>query len=376
MRLFGKDKRDKMDIKETKRRKKRFFAFMLALLIAILPTATVWAKEIVIKVQGGELIYPTSDMTVYPRDYIKAEPGFEYGCKVYYGNNSYNVDPDGIEVRTAAEADVPADYFEYWTLKKAEIQISGGVTKVVLSPHYNTPTTYTITYKYYGYDTKNKKTTGEISGVDNRRNPTSYTQDSTETLKDPTPPEGYSFDGWYSDEGLTTRVTSVSGRGSKTVYGKFNIDQQPGPGPSPEPESKSSGGSSSGSSKHDFNPNPDELIAYYYVNGILDDKAKIGKQEQGALGKIALQNARPAGWSEAFEFAMSNDGKNTYTLKDGVIKLYVPDAWQKSNRQFAILAIGKNGKVKLLSDTDTLPNVVTVSPMTEGYAYALIIRDP
>ena len=108
---------------------------------------------------------------------------------------------------------------------------------------------------------------------------------------------------------------------------------------------------------------------------MLQDNALIGKQEQSDLAKALFSAAVPNGWSEAFSMSMSLNGVNEYSRKDGTIVLYVPAAFQKAGRQFAFLAMDKNGAVVMLQDLDALPNLVTVSPKIEGYAYYLIYKD-
>ncbi|MCR5301564.1 MAG: hypothetical protein K6E49_03895 [Lachnospiraceae bacterium] len=121
--------------------------------------------------------------------------------------------------------------------------------------------------------------------------------------------------------------------------------------------------------------NPDAIAAFYYVNNILQSNAIIGKQEQSALATAVFKGAVPAGWNWAFSMSMSLDGKNEYSLKNGTIKLYVPPAYKNSGREYAILAMDKNGKVFFLPDQDTVSDTVTVTPNIEGYAYVLIYKD-
>ena len=121
--------------------------------------------------------------------------------------------------------------------------------------------------------------------------------------------------------------------------------------------------------------NPDALNARYYLNGMLNDNYSLGKTEQSPLGQIAFNAARPKGWNKAFSISMSYQGRNEYSKKDGTIVLYVPDAYQKKGRKYAIMAIDKSGNVTILEDTDIYPYLITVSPRLEGYAYELIYSD-
>lgn len=122
--------------------------------------------------------------------------------------------------------------------------------------------------------------------------------------------------------------------------------------------------------------NPDAINAHYYLNGMLNDNYLLGKTEQSPLGQIAFNAARPKGWSKAFSMSMSYQGRNEYSKKDGTIVLYVPEAYHKKGRKYAIMAIDKSGNVTILEDTDIFPYLVTVCPRLEGYAYELIYSDP
>ncbi|MCR4739897.1 MAG: hypothetical protein K5886_06510 [Lachnospiraceae bacterium] len=121
--------------------------------------------------------------------------------------------------------------------------------------------------------------------------------------------------------------------------------------------------------------NPDAINAGYYVNGVLQSNAVIGKQAQSPVAASIFAASLPKGWRSAFSMSMSYNGKNEYSLKNGTIVLYVPEAFQKSGRQYAILAMGRNGNVVLCPDTDRIQNTVTVTPGVEGYAYELIYKD-
>nr|MCR5237264.1 InlB B-repeat-containing protein [Lachnospiraceae bacterium] len=220
---------------------------------------------------------------------------------------------------------------------------------------------YTITYRFYGFDGDSKKV---LDGVKNN-NPSKYKKGESVSLSDPSK-SGYKFDAWYIDNTFSTKTTGISAgaAGNKKFYAKFIKDKSGGDDDDDDDDAQP------------FKPNPDALIAFYYLkNGTLDPKAKIGKEVQGAAANAAFKMAVPAGWKEAFTFSMSNEDKHTYTLKDGTIKLYVPEGFQKAGRMYAILAMGQKGAVKLLSDTDTLASWITVNPNVEGYAFELIYMD-
>lgn len=131
----------------------------------------------------------------------------------------------------------------------------------------------------------------------------------------------------------------------------------------------------SSDSSSEFVANPDAIVAFYIVNGAVDGKAKLGKQEQGAVCKSLFTASCPKGWTEAFSMSMSYDGVYTSTLKNGTLKLYIPAQYQKDGRQYAVMAMDKYGKVHIYQDTDALP-FVFASPLNfEGYAFSVIYKD-
>lgn len=167
-------------------------------------------------------------------------------------------------------------------------------------------------------------------------------------------------------------------------------DQPVNPTPSPsqddpkkEDSKKEDSKKDTGSSekkKHSQSPtswegNPDEITAFYFKNGVMDPKAKFGKQEQGAACKAAFASALPAGYKQAFTFSMSVDGRHTSDLKDGMLKMYVPSSFQKAGRQFAIMAIDKNAIVHIYNDSDPQASVIASQLDFEGYAFCLIYKD-
>ena len=121
--------------------------------------------------------------------------------------------------------------------------------------------------------------------------------------------------------------------------------------------------------------NPNSIICYYIVNGVIDPKALFGKQEQGPACKASFTASLPKGWTEAFSFSMSYEGANTTTLKNGTLQLYIPGQYQKAGRQYAVMAMDKNGVVHIYQDTDALPFVFTSPINFEGYAFNLIYKD-
>ena len=85
----------------------------------------------------------------------------------------------------------------------------GGYSDTCTITVYNPTTTYNITYN--------------LNGGSNNTNPATYTNYSEAiTLKNPTR-SGYTFDGWYSDATLKTKVTQIKkgSTGNKTFYAKW-----------------------------------------------------------------------------------------------------------------------------------------------------------
>lgn len=90
---------------------------------------------------------------------------------------------------------------------------------------------------------------------------------------------------------------------------------------------------------------------------------------------MVFSNATPAGWSEAFTFNMTLNGKTDFTIKNGKIVISVPAQYIKYGRKFAILALDQNGMVHTYNDTDVSNSTVTVDINVAGYAFDLIYSD-
>lgn len=305
-------------------------------------------------------------------------------CTVTFDANGHGTAPDPKVVNKGAKVDEPAEptaegwNFSGWFLDdegKNKYNFSNPVTEDITLYAYWTeekpgpgpePTPedeYNISYKFYDGDSKK-----EISGVNNDDNPRTYKKNESVSLKDPSK-SGYKFDAWYTDNKFTTKTDGIKAgeTGDKMFYAKFIKDNSGGRDEDDDDDDDDD--------DKPFNPNPNALTAFYYLkNGMLDPSAKLGREAQGAVASNLFKSNLPAGWKEAFTFSLSINDKHTYTLKDGTIKLLVPEAFQKAGRKYAILAMGPNG-VKFLSDTDTLPEWITVNPNVEGFAFELIYLD-
>lgn len=205
----------------------------------------------------------------------------------------------------------------------------------------------------------------------------------------PIPKEGYVFENWEyttgngsqksNDPDLKVNLNDVT---SETVIiTAFFAPQNPAGGNKTEAkdddktETKEDDDDDDDDDNHTTVINPDSITAAFNVNGIFATNMKAGKQAQGPMGAMLFKLGTPAGWQEAFSFNMSINDKTDYTLKKGIMTFYVPEQYLKTNRQYAILAIDKNGQVHMFADTDHIPNSVTVNLNVEGYAFDLIYKD-
>ena len=181
---------------------------------------------------------------------------------------------------------------------------------------------------------------------------------------------GYDLKGFYTDPEGGDRVTDKEFTKDTSLYAHWDKDKD-------DPDS-SSGSDDENENNDNDRPavfNPLALIAYYYENNVINHNAVFAREEQGPAAMLAFTNALPKGWKLGFSFSLSINGKNEKTLKNGTIKMYVPADILKKNRQYAIMALDKNGQVKMINDADNIEQLITASPNTEGYAYALIYKD-
>ena len=199
------------------------------------------------------------------------------------------------------------------------------------------------------------------------------------------PNDGYVFDSWsyITDSGhqettgsrLYVDLSDVTGD-LVTIQAHF-APQNPAGGNKTEAkeDDKDDDKDDDDDDNHTTVINPDSITAAFNVNGIFATNMKAGKQAQGPMGAMLFKLGTPAGWQEAFSFNMSINDKTDYTPKKGIMTFYVPEQYLKTNRQYAILAIDKNGQVHMFADTDHIPNSVTVNLNVEGYAFDLIYKD-
>ncbi len=184
----------------------------------------------------------------------------------------------------------------------------------------------------------------------------------------------------YLSEATTliyTTVNVVDKTASEEKAGEDEPEPEPEPEPKPEPKPaskpKKESKSDSDSSDHSLPPNPNALTIIYKENGVAVVNARAAKQVQGPTAQLAFRQLMAQGCNEAFTFNLLVDGKTLdYKLKNGKLTLFIPDAYKKNGRIFALLVLDKNGKVHFCPDTDNSPLTVTVDLLVEGYAFDLI----
>lgn len=128
---------------------------------------------------------------------------------------------------------------------------------------------------------------------------------------------------------------------------------------------------------HDpVNWSTDSLTVRYFVDGHYATNLKSGKIQQGNAAKAIFTASKPAGWTEAFSFNLSFDDKTDYTLKNGILTLYISSDYIKAGRQYALMGMDQGGQVHIYSDTDAQLGTVTTVPLNlQGYAMELIYKD-
>ena len=274
--------------KETKTRQKRFFAFMLSVLICCLPTATVLAADTYREDNGqitNNLIVKWYDNLVFISD----------------GQMTYKA-PNGTQISD----------FHYYRDVPAIIQPD--------------------TTAYSDYDWKITITSKD---ADNNIKSCDLTAVKTGPEDKPTQP--------------------VKEEKSEDTSERKHDDQTPA----------------------SWEANPNEISAFYIKNGFIDNRTKLGKEEQGETCQFIFRSSFPAGnnYKEAFSLSMSYDGKHTTDLKDGTLLLYIPPNLQRSGRKFKMLAINKDGEVFLYDNTSDNEGIFQTKLNVEGYAFCLIYTD-
>lgn len=370
---------------EISRRRKKFAALLIGIAVGLMPTVTVMAQNIEtagtfpstdVKTisPGEEVSYKLYDKTL-DRDgsgnmvvlYYPSQEDYDNG---HYSGFDFKESNTSGQTLTVQVGDAGIAELDYWKpyVAHEKYEYVNNQLNYKGENDYTDNVNWTCVYKLVAV--KKYKVTFDPNGA-----PGQPVVKETSNRKVSSFPEftyeGYTFEGFFTKaEGGDEVTESTEFSQDTTVYAHWKKGKEK------EKEKKKS--SSSSSESHDVKPvvfNPYALNAHYYVNNVIDYKAILGRVEQGPAATAAFKAALPKGWNMAFSFSMSYDGKNEYSLKNGVIKLYVPAAYQKDGRQYAIMALDKNGAVKIIYDADKIAQLVTASPNVEGYAYELIYKD-
>ena len=151
---------------------------------------------------------------------LKAIPDNANGAKAQYRMNDgeWQDSPVFTGLSSGTEYSFTARYAE--TDSYAASPASEAATfSTNSSGGYNPPVYYTLTFETNGGD---------------KLSPVSGSYNALIDLSKYTPTRsGYAFTGWYSDKGLTEKITSIRLNGSKTVYAGWQAEQNPNTGANP-----------------------------------------------------------------------------------------------------------------------------------------------
>ena len=151
---------------------------------------------------------------------LKAIPDNANGAKAQYRMNDgeWQDSPVFTGLSSGTEYSFTARYAE--TDSYAASPASEAATfRTDSSGGYNPPVYYTLTFETNGGD---------------KLSPVSGSYNALIDLSKYTPKRsGYAFTGWYSDKGLTEKITSIRLNGSKTVYAGWQAEQNPNTGANP-----------------------------------------------------------------------------------------------------------------------------------------------
>lgn len=303
---------EKRNTSEVKSKRRRFFAFCLVLIMSMLPAATVFASNIDLGENSGRTVDHTND-TVNEGDVFVYRSGYIYVTYSYPNDNESFSGRIAGEYRVQSMTSQDGTTYSRWKIQNQ------------------------------AYDAEDRPSSCSLDLV-----PYSEPEQRDQPDNPVTPTPSPSQDDPKKEDSKKEDSKNDTGSSGKKKYSQ---------------------------SPTSWEGNPDEITAFYFKNGVMDPKAKFGKQEQGAACKAAFASALPAGYKQAFTFSMSVDGRHTTDLKDGIIKMYVPSSFQKAGRQFAIMAIDKNAIVHIYNDSDPQASVIASQLNFEGYAFCLIYKD-
>ena len=207
-----------------------------------------------------------------------------------------------------------------------------------------TPVSYGITYELDG-------------GTNHADNPATYTVESNEiTLKAPTK-AGYTFGGWFSDQGYSTEVTTIAAgsTGAKTLYAKW--------------ERISKSVTSEFLSGENAPINAGAAGAVSFTSGVTDGKANSGDP-------VVFTVTAPAGYNvttvkvNSGEAIEASNGAYTFTMGDVDAKINIAVTPITYTIKFDTNE-GSTNPADITGTVETLPNIAGVtSPTRANYTFA------
>ena len=211
--------------KEIKLRKRRFWAICFVIVFAMIQSipssvlAADYSCDGFYLTPYTTILYP-GDVINYRYYYWNANTASIYYCdadanKTVIDSDSYSRSEsssyESFTVKAYTGTALSAEDFKEWKVEKivgsSDCLVS--IRLVAVSKY----TRSTITYVLNG-------------GTNAESNPDSYYEGKTEVILADAEKEGCTFEGWYSDAGFTTRVTSIptTQTGSLTLYAKFTAN--------------------------------------------------------------------------------------------------------------------------------------------------------
>ena len=211
--------------KEIKLRKRRFWAICFVIVFAMIqsiPSSVLAADYSTNELTPGTTVLHPGDVINYRHCLAVGGRSDIYYCNddatkseidsEYYGNNNdpFASSDESFTVKDYTGTALSAEEFKEW--KVDEIYGSSGSLKYIrlVAVGY---TKSTINYVLDG-------------GTNAELNPNFYYEEKAEVVLEDAEKEGCTFEGWYSDAGFTTRVTSIptTQTGSLTLYAKFTAN--------------------------------------------------------------------------------------------------------------------------------------------------------
>ena len=358
---------------------KRFIALLLCFALAVMPTVDVSAKTITLHGADVNNIVALEREILYPYDTFSWDTtGINTTNAELLVKYVYNGDPDGeFDSGQLKVSDYKTNPYDYQITKSHEDLDHWRISSDLGGDNTTTKVFLTLEAIYKIYTIKFDPQGGKCD----RKSMTTARNGKLTDLPMPTWDSRHVFRGWFdAPEGGTKIDTNYVFNRDTTVYAQWKVGKttptptpRPTATPTPSHEEGQAAVENERTGSEEYNPSA--IGGFCYVDGMPQTNTKIGRQEQSPLAEMVFAAAIPPGWNSAFSMSMTVNGQNDYSLKTGELLLYVPGAYQKPGRQFALLAMDKNGKVLVLNDIDNQPNSMTVKLNIEGYAFHLIYKD-